>query len=164
VEVSAAGLAKLSFMGINLPDSNFNEAQSHGYFAFRMKQNANLSENVQIISTANIYFDFNYPVTTNDALNTILTDNHVEFTSGQVSISPNPSKGFFDVGIDLQKSSMVTIEFYDAIGNILLTTDKIKMNSGSHSERINTSGLSNGVYFVRVITGEGTVTSKAILY
>jgi len=164
VEVSALGLAKLSFLGINLPDSNFNEAQSHGYFAFRMKQKPNLPENVQIISTANIYFDFNYPITTNDALNTILTNDNVEFTPGQVSISPNPSKGFFDIGIDLQKPSMVTIEFYDAIGNILLKTGQIKMNSGSHSERINTSGLSNGVYFVRVITGEGTVTSRAILY
>jgi uncharacterized repeat protein (TIGR01451 family) len=164
VEISATGLAKVTFFNINLPDSNFDEAGSHGYFAFSMKQIAGLPENEQIVASANIYFDFNYPVATNDALNTILTSGAIEFSSGSVSISPNPSRGFFDVGIDLQKPSQVMIEFYDAIGNLLLKTDQVQMSHGSHTKRINTSGLSNGVYFVRVITDEGSVTSRAILY
>jgi len=133
VEVSAAGLAKVSFLGINLPDSNYNEPQSHGYFAFSMRQIPNLPENEQIIASANIYFDFNYPVTTNDALNTILLAGNVEFTSGQVSISPNPSRGFFDLGITLRNSSQVGIEFYDAIGNLLMKSEQVKMNQRSHS-------------------------------
>jgi len=164
VELSATGLAKVSFLGINLPDSNYNEAQSHGYFAFSMKQNPALPENEQIITSANIYFDFNYPVATNDALNTILFAENIEFTSGQITISPNPSRGYFDIGIELKKSSQVVIEFYDAIGNLLTKSDQVKMNQGSHTRRMNTSGLGSGVYFVRVITDEGTATSRAILY
>ena len=164
VELSAAGLAKVSFLGINLPDSNFNEPGSHGYFAFSMKQIPGLPENEQIIASANIYFDFNYPVATNDALNTILLAENMEFTSGNVSISPNPSRGYFDVGIDLQKSSQVVIEVYDAIGNLLSKSDQGKMSQGSYTKRMSTSGFGSGVYFVRVVTDEGAATSRAIVY
>ena len=73
-------------------------------------------------------------------------------------------KGFFDVGIKLEKTSQVSVEFYDVIGNLILKTGEVTMSSGTHTKRINTSGLSNGVYLVRVITGEGTITSRAILY
>ena len=47
------------FKNINLPDSNYNEPQSHGYFAFSMKQVSGLQENEQIVASANIYFDYN---------------------------------------------------------------------------------------------------------
>ena len=54
-----------SFNNINLPDSNVNEAASHGYVVYRIKPNASLLPGDTISNTASIYFDFNLPVQTN---------------------------------------------------------------------------------------------------
>ena len=53
------------FDNINLPDSNTNEAASHGYVTFRIKPAATVSVGSIITNNAFIYFDFNLPVETN---------------------------------------------------------------------------------------------------
>lgn len=57
-----------TFSNINLPDSNVNEPASHGYIVFRIRPNNTVTVNEVIHNTASIYFDFNLPVLTNDAL------------------------------------------------------------------------------------------------
>jgi uncharacterized repeat protein (TIGR01451 family) len=53
------------FDPVFLPDSNVNEAKSHGYLAFRIKAKSNLTQGDIIKNNAAIYFDFNTPVATN---------------------------------------------------------------------------------------------------
>jgi len=53
------------FSNILLPDSNRNEALSHGYIAYRIKPKTSLSLGDTIRNSASIYFDFNLPVKTN---------------------------------------------------------------------------------------------------
>lgn len=163
-EISASGLLKVSFFGINLSDSNYNESQSHGYFAFSIKQKPNLAENTQIIASANIYFDFNYPVATNDALNTITSVADAALLPAQLSVSPNPSHDFFNLNIELKKSSDISIELYDALGNLLMKNEKEKLQQGTSIREINTSSLSTGIYFVKVNTDEGMISGKVIKY
>jgi uncharacterized repeat protein (TIGR01451 family) len=57
-----------NFYGINLPDSNINEPGSHGFIAYRVKPKTTLLTGDVIVNDASIYFDFNLPVETNQAL------------------------------------------------------------------------------------------------
>ena len=60
-----------SFDDILLPDSNVNEPESHGFVKFKVLPNKELAPLTTLKSPANIYFDFNPPITTNEVLNTI---------------------------------------------------------------------------------------------
>lgn len=60
-----------TFANIKLPDENINEPASHGFIAYRIKPKRSVPVNSVIHNTASIYFDFNLPVQTNDALTTI---------------------------------------------------------------------------------------------
>lgn len=53
------------FNKINLPDSNTNEAFSHGYIVYSVKANKTLGAGDAVNNTAYIYFDYNLPVQTN---------------------------------------------------------------------------------------------------
>lgn len=66
------GLLKFSFPSINLPDSNSNEPDSHGYIQFKIRAQDSLPVGSLIANTANIFFDFNPPVITNTTYNTII--------------------------------------------------------------------------------------------
>ncbi|WP_289039190.1 FG-GAP-like repeat-containing protein [uncultured Zobellia sp.] len=55
------------FENINLPDSTSNEPSSHGYISFKIKPKTGIQTWDFINATANIYFDFNPPITTNTA-------------------------------------------------------------------------------------------------
>jgi uncharacterized repeat protein (TIGR01451 family) len=62
-----------SFPNINLVDSNRNEPLSHGYIVYRIRAKNTVTVNDVIHNTASIYFDYNFPVLTNDAT-TIVQD------------------------------------------------------------------------------------------
>ncbi|MBL4755903.1 MAG: T9SS type A sorting domain-containing protein [Flavobacteriales bacterium] len=60
-----------TFDNILLPDSNTNESESHGFLTFTVDQVPNLSNGVQIRNSADIYFDFNAPVITNQTFHVV---------------------------------------------------------------------------------------------
>jgi hypothetical protein len=59
------------FDSILLPDSNVNEARSHGFLTFQVKQNSDLAEGTVVSNRAGIYFDFNEPILTNEVTQVI---------------------------------------------------------------------------------------------
>ena len=56
---------RVTFDNINLVDSTRNEAASHGFVKFRIKQKKNLPLGTIINNKAAIYFDYNSPIITN---------------------------------------------------------------------------------------------------
>lgn len=62
---------KWTFSNILLPDSNRNSAKSHGFIAFKIKPSSSLVTGSKIENKADIYFDFNPPITTNFAATVI---------------------------------------------------------------------------------------------
>lgn len=62
-EIRNGNVLVFLFDRILLPDSNVNEAASHGYIAFRIRPIE--QPGVMITNAADIYFDFNEPVRTN---------------------------------------------------------------------------------------------------
>lgn len=61
----------LEFYNIMLPDSNVNEPASHGYIRFRAKPLSSVVAGGIIPNYADIYFDYNSPVTTNTTNTTV---------------------------------------------------------------------------------------------
>lgn len=64
----------LSFLGINLPDAGSDEPGSHGFVAFSLKPRPALTEGTAIANLANIVFDANPPIFTNQVVNTLSSD------------------------------------------------------------------------------------------
>lgn len=65
VSMSSGGQMQLTFTNILLPDSNTNEAASHGWIAYRIHRKSTVTLGTVIPNSASIYFDFNAPVKTN---------------------------------------------------------------------------------------------------
>ncbi|MCJ8167316.1 IPT/TIG domain-containing protein [Pontibacter sp. E15-1] len=73
LDVSGKGKPVLTwtFDNIMLPDSTANEPGSHGYIQFSIKPKTGLPEKTAVENLADIFFDFNSPVRTNNTLNRI---------------------------------------------------------------------------------------------
>lgn len=54
-----------------LPDSNINEATSHGFVKYSIRQKADSTGGEVIRNRAGIYFDFNLPVMINETWHTV---------------------------------------------------------------------------------------------
>ncbi len=63
-QLTLEGTLRVVFADVLLPDSNVNEAASHGFVLFRVRPHAGLLPGQTITNIANIYFDFNEPVIT----------------------------------------------------------------------------------------------------
>lgn len=66
-------VAKFTFNNILLPDSGSNEIASHGFLRYTIMPKTGLPENTLVENDADIYFDFNPPVITNETFNTLVT-------------------------------------------------------------------------------------------
>ncbi len=67
MEVKDQRTLRFVFDHILLPDSNLNEAASHGFIKFRVAQVPNVPLGSVIRNEADIFFDFNAPVRTNES-------------------------------------------------------------------------------------------------
>jgi hypothetical protein len=74
VSITNQNKIEWTFSNINLPDSNINEPLSHGYLSYRVKPKSTAVVGDVINNLASIYFDYNLPVATNNAL-TLVQDN-----------------------------------------------------------------------------------------
>lgn len=71
LDILSPNILKFTFADIMLPDSNVNEAASHGFVKFRLKQRPGNIPGTVIANRAGIYFDFNEPVITAPVFHTI---------------------------------------------------------------------------------------------
>ncbi|MFK8162827.1 MAG: hypothetical protein AB8H12_10230 [Lewinella sp.] len=62
---------KVTFDNIMLPDSNVNEPASNGFFRFNITARPGLPLGTEVINEADIYFDFNEPIRTNQTFHVI---------------------------------------------------------------------------------------------
>jgi uncharacterized repeat protein (TIGR01451 family) len=156
VEMLPGNVIRWHFDNIMLPDSNTNEAASHGHVQFKInKLNAPVAGQV-VENKAYIYFDFNAPVITNTAVNTYNLAAAIEqqvSDNGKVSVYPNP---FSDETTFLIRSEKVnetyTLEITDVLGK---SVNKFRTNEKQFT--VNRSGLQNGMYFYTITNNAGLV-------
>jgi uncharacterized repeat protein (TIGR01451 family) len=151
------------FMGIMLPDSTNNEPESHGSITYKLNALSSLNIGDQIIDYANIYFDFNAPVLTEDAVITIVgpTAAGSILNNNQVYVYPNPAEEFVNLNVQAQADGNVAINITDATGKVCLQQQRT-LKAGYNKLLINTAELSQGIYFVQTTTNDGVVKTAKL--
>lgn len=149
---------RFTFSNIMLPDSNSNEAMSHGYVSYRITPRAGTPDGTVINNTAGIYFDYNPAVVTNTTQHTI--DYSLGFKQitkeGGILMNPNPSNE--KVYINLVKKGDYTIQLINMLGEVVISS-----NNNKDKAEINTSKLPAGVYLVRAENSSEVFQSRLIV-
>jgi hypothetical protein len=57
----------------------------------------------------------------------------------------------------------VRIDLCDALGRTLLPIAEEKQDPGKHTTNVSLDSLSDGMYFIRLMTSEGSQTQKIII-
>ncbi|GEP50582.1 hypothetical protein FNO01nite_12540 [Flavobacterium noncentrifugens] len=143
------------YEGINLPPSHMHPIGGHGNVLFKIKTNSNLYAGDTVENTANIYFDYNAPIVTNEAKTTFRLLNNQAFERDySIRIHPNPAKDF----VKIQSKNMIkTIDLFDVQGRILQTSVENKKETS-----IDLSQQSNGIYFLKITSEKGSKIEKII--
>jgi len=149
--MSEDGVLRFTFSNINLPPKNQNEFGSMGLIAYTIKQKPQLSNGTEIKNAADIYFDFNAPVTTNTTLNTI--DKTVNLNDadnqGVLSIFPNPASDLVNITFKLNESADIYFSIHDIMGRKMMEVAE-NYTSGLVNKQMDVSEYSNGIYIIIV--------------
>ncbi|HEY0262325.1 MAG TPA: T9SS type A sorting domain-containing protein, partial [Chitinophagales bacterium] len=154
------GIIEFDFSNINLPDSNSNEPQSHGYVRYSVKVKDNTPIGTRIQNTASIYFDFNSTIVTNTAKSYVgigVPSNVSSVATNSIIISPNPSNGKFTLTSNVSQSGV--IEVYN------ITGEKVFAQNVSSLAKVSfdISQNAKGVYLVKVSNAENVWTQRVIV-
>jgi len=156
VRVKITGnVVEFIFENINLPSSITNPIGGHGNVLFKIKTLPTLTAGTVVTNTANIFFDYNHPIETNEARTTFaLLKRDVFETDDSISVYPNPTKNKITVSA---KNNLKSIAIFNIQGRLLQTMTASKMNA-----TIDISNKQNGVYFIKITTEKGTAVQKII--
>lgn len=76
---------------------------------------------------------------------------------------PNPFNPSTEISFSLAKSSFVTLEVYNSLGQKVAALINDKMNPGSYKVKFNASNLSSGIYYYKIQAGEFHSVKKMLL-
>ena len=155
-ELDIVGSDTLNFIfnNIMLPDSNINEAASHGFVQFSIDQKAGLELGTVIENTADIYFDFNEPVRTNTVFHTlgemfVLTKTQELFIPNlSVNVAPNPFSDKTVIQLEGYSSENIKLKLYNLNGQLLM-----EKNFDEDYLTLQKGALSAGMYFYKIEVG-----------
>ena len=141
-----------TFSNIMLPDSTIDEPGSNGFLTFKVDQLLNLSNGTMITNDADIYFDFNDPIITNETWHQIddmlqsapVGSVFITLEEEEVEVYPNPTTDiiFIDNSEELVGAEFIISDFK---GNIV----KKGILSFQHNE-IDVRSLSQGAYVLKI--------------
>jgi hypothetical protein len=140
------------FENINLP---FAAGTNDGYVAFKIKTKPTLVVGDTFSNSANIYFDYNFPIVTNTATTTVTLLGTQDFEFSSVfSLSPVPAKDILTITTK-QTVVMSSVSIYNTIGQLIQVIT-------NPTETIDVSGLKTGSYFIKIVSDKGTASGKFI--
>ena len=99
-----------------------------------------------------------------DALPKLMYVSVQQTPTTELAVFPNPSTNQTTVRYSLAKSSAVTIELLNNLGQVQfnIATHSFK-SAGLHEEPIVLEGLTHGIYFCRISTSDGVSTHKLVV-
>jgi hypothetical protein len=151
--ISNSNQVEFIFQNINLP---FDDATNDGYVAFKIKTKPTLVLGETFSNTANIFFDYNFPIVTNTYTTTIaeaLSNQDFTFSSYFI-LSPNPAKEVLNITTE-QEIQITSLSVYNILGQqVLVVTNP--------NNSIDVSSLKTGSYFIKIVSDKGTSSGKLI--
>jgi uncharacterized repeat protein (TIGR01451 family) len=156
-QVFENGVVHFNFPNINLPDSNSNEPESHGWVQYRVKSKSTVDPFSTVIhNTASIYFDFNAPIVTNDALveysTSIATVPAIDF-----QLYPNPTADHVTIVLPKEHPNAL-VAVYDLTGREVVSTTPVNAQV-----RLQTRVLCSGVYHVAMLVNGKSIGGKKLV-
>lgn len=149
---NTTGKVEFIFENINL---TFDDATNDGYVAFKIRTKPTLIVGDTFSNTANIYFDYNFPITTNTTTTTVALLSNQDFDfRNYFSLYPNPTKNILTI-TNNQQISISSLSIYNSMGQLIevITTP---------NETIDVSNLQAGIYYLKLITDKGMTTQEFI--
>jgi Leucine-rich repeat (LRR) protein len=133
----------------------FLDTGGHGNVLLVMTSKATLSEGDSVISKADIYFDYNFPIITNDAETVFQSLSNPIFENDKsIKIYPNPTSSIVNISGDFNIKST---ELYDIQGRLLQTRILNDTNT-----TIDLTQRTKGLYFIKIISDAGINVEKLI--
>ncbi|MDO5760155.1 MAG: Omp28-related outer membrane protein [Bacteroidota bacterium] len=86
--------------------------------------------------------------------------NESEGIIAQSIVYPNPARDVATLSIDMLNPATADIQVVDMLGREVISLSKNALSSGNNKISINTSSLTNGNYFIRVVTNDGMVSHR----
>lgn len=122
-----------------------------GNVVFKIKTKPTVAVNSTVMNKAEIFFDYNWPIVTNEAESTFAVLSEGDFAAdNSVSIYPNPAI----TNVSIKASSAITsVQLYDIQGRLLIATNNAILD---------VSDRASGIYFVKVITEKGMKVEKLV--
>ena len=150
-KISDLNKVEFIFENINLP---FDNATNDGFVVFKIKTKANLVVGNTISNSANIYFDYNFPIVTNTATSTFQTplQNDTFMFENYFSIYPNPANDVLNITSKLA-SEIYSLSVYNVLGQLVQTITR-------PTKTVDVSGLKTGNYILKVNTENGISSNK----
>lgn len=131
------------------------ESGGHGNVLLKVKSLTSLQQGDAVNKRANIYFDYNYPVATNEAETTFQALSNPDFEQDQtISLYPNPTKDKVNISGDF---TLQSVQLYDVQGRLLQT----QMAYGNQTV-LDIALQSNGVYFIKATSDKGIKVGKIV--
>ncbi|WP_341908435.1 T9SS type A sorting domain-containing protein [Fluviicola taffensis] len=169
--MSETGLVTFTFANIHLPwKSAYGDALSSALVHYSIERKVSNPVGTEFTNTANIYFDYNAPITTNTTVNTL--DEPASIDEVQTGVNgvtmdlyPVPASDHLTIQVNnVSKSEAATVSIIDLMGNVVLS-DKMDLSEGSTLFTTNLTGLMNGTYLTRVQFENGSsIVKKIVLF
>jgi uncharacterized repeat protein (TIGR01451 family) len=158
--ISNGNKVQFVFDNINLP---FTEPLKHGYVAFKLKLKNNLGIGDSLKNKADIYFDYNLPITTNIAASRIDNVTAIKTNAnkdGSLSVYPNPGNGNFTVNFESPVRQTIIVKIVAINGNVVYEQN---LYHNYQSQLQLNQNLPAGVYLITVNSEKEQYTQKLII-
>ncbi len=144
------------FENINLAAAAGNPpVGGHGNVLFKIKSKNNLVANDFVSKSARIYFDYNAPITTNNAQTTFQALSNSIFTADDsIVVYPNPAT----TQLNIKAANIIqSAQLYDIQGRLLETS----LENADHIT-LDLSNRQSGIYFVKITSDKGSKVEKVV--
>ncbi|WP_343633920.1 T9SS type A sorting domain-containing protein [Fluviicola sp.] len=167
--MSETGLVTFTFANINLPwKDGFGDALSSGLVQYSIQRKTTTPVGTVFTNTADIFFDYNAPITTNTTVNTLdepasINEIAASVDGVTVDLYPVPTRDQLNIRVNnVSKSGSAVVSVIDLAGKVIFS-DKVTLEEGSTLVTKNLSGLMTGTYLTRIQFENGSAIVKKIV-
>ncbi|MCX6351556.1 MAG: T9SS type A sorting domain-containing protein [Bacteroidetes bacterium] len=156
----------VTYSNINLPDSNHDEPNSHGYFMYKISPYKNFPNFTKINNTAYIYFDQNAAIITNTVstlFGTVGIEESIFSGNNNIHLYPNPTTSTTTLEVNNLPQTNTSITLTDMVGRQLIQLTQTPNAEGKLIKEIDVSTLPKGMYFISVQNERMRVVSKLVV-
>lgn len=129
--------------------------ENKGNVVFKLKTLPTLVLGNTISNKAAIFFDYNFPIETNEATSTFAVLKNREFVAdATIGVFPNPTQNKVNVKAS---SAIRSLQLFDVQGRLLQSTV-----ANANETSIDISAHQNGIYFLAIQTEKGSKVEKLV--